>query len=72
MKAINVEQPDWVCNECGQQWGRWYENGNYFGPKHHCATYHIDECGVCKQKKSVTESRDYGFLKRGWKKKVLN
>lgn len=72
MKAIDSKQPDWVCHDCGQEWGRWYEDNTYFGPAKHCATYHVDECGVCGEQKSVTEARDYGFLKRGWRKKVLN
>jgi len=68
MEHISIKQPDWVCHDCGQQWGRWYEDGEYFGPKPHYATYHIEECGVCRQEKSVTEARDYGFLRRGWDK----
>ena len=63
-------QPDWVCTDCGKQWGRWWEGSTYVGPTPHCATYHIDVCDVCKKEKSVTEARDHGFLRKGWNKKI--
>jgi len=63
-----TKQPDWVCHDCGQQWGRWYDNGSYLGPSKHCATYHVNRCEVCGQEKPVTEARDYGYLREGWNK----
>lgn len=68
MQPISAQQPDWVCHDCGQEWGRWYDNGEYFGPVKHCATYHVNRCEVCGQEKPVTEARDYGFLRKGWNK----
>lgn len=59
-------QPDWVCNDCGQEWGRWWEGSVYTGPVPHCATYHESICGVCGKTKGVTEARDYGYLRVGW------
>ena len=70
MEHISIKQPDWVCDDCGQRWGRWYEDGEYFGPQPHYATYHTGKCGVCRQEKSVTEPRDYGFLRRNWDKSL--
>jgi len=63
------EQPDWVCNTCGEEWGRWWEEGTYTGPSPHFATYHIAECDVCGQLKSVTEARDFGYLRKNWNRK---
>jgi len=59
-------QPDWVCDDCGREWGRWWDGGAYSGPAPHFSTHHIDTCDVCKKTKSVTEARDYGFLRKGW------
>ena len=65
-----INYPDWICNACGMQHGKWYVDGNYIGPKHHYATYHINTCDVCKQKDvSVTEPRDFGHLQNTWKLK---
>lgn len=60
------ERPKWICDGCGQLYGRWHQ-GNYSGPLHHCATYHIGVCDICKEKTSVTEPRDYGHVVRDWK-----
>lgn len=58
--------PDWICNTCGIAYGKWYVDGNYAGPKHHCATFHIGTCDCCgKTPIPVTEPRDYGHL-RDW------
>lgn len=59
-------QPDWVCDECGQKWGRWWDGPIYTGPSTHYATYHSGLCGVCNEEKTVTEARDYGYLRQGW------
>lgn len=64
-------QPDWVCDDCGQKWGRWWEQGDYTGPVPHFATYHIDTCNVCSKTKSVTEARDYGYLRSGWDRHII-
>lgn len=60
------DQPNWVCHDCGEKWGRWWEEGKYNGPSPHFATYHINECEVCSKTTSVTEARDFGFLRTGW------
>ena len=59
-------QPDWVCRDCGGQWGLWWDDGHYYGPPAHCSTFHHGTCGVCHQSAGVTEARDYGYLKEGW------
>lgn len=57
---IDKKQPAWVCDECAEKHkaGKWFPY----------STWHIGECGVCKQKKPVTEPRDCGYLKKGWNK----
>ena len=54
----------WVCDPCGTKHGNWYQDGQYIGPKHHCATCHYGSCDVCGANNvSVTEPRDYGHLR---------
>ena len=60
------DQPEWVCDDCGAKFGKWWVDGNYVGPSSHCATYHAGECDVCGQVRSVTEPRDFGYLRSGW------
>lgn len=62
------KQPDWVCRDCGGKWGLWWDDGYYYGPPTHCATFHQDQCGVCGKTTGVTEARDYGYLREGWHK----
>jgi uncharacterized membrane protein len=63
-------QPDWSCNTCGEKWGRWWENETYTGPTPHFATYHIGKCDICGETKAVTEARDFGYLRKGWDRKI--
>jgi hypothetical protein len=61
--------PTWICHDCGVKYGAWYKKGEYVGPKSHCSTMHIGECGVCGATDvAVTEPRDYGHLRVAWKK----
>lgn len=56
------KQIDWVCNDCGVKYGKWYQPGGVL-PEVHCATYHINTCDVCNAKDvAVTEPRDFGYL----------
>lgn len=45
-----------VCHDCGSQYGD-YSVG--------CSSTWQGKCGVCGQEKSVTETRDYGYLRKG-------
>lgn len=45
-----------VCHDCGNQYGD-YSVG--------CSSTWQGKCGVCGQEKSVTETRDYGYLRKG-------
>jgi hypothetical protein len=45
-----------VCNECGTEYGQYSVS---------CSSRWVAECDVCGETKSVTEVRDYGFLKKG-------
>lgn len=56
-KNIAVDQPEWVCMQCGSKYGRRL-------PK--LATWHTDICPICKRRTAVTEPRDFGYLKEGW------
>lgn len=55
---IDAKQPTWVCLECGEK----HRAGDWFN----FSTWHEGVCGVCRQKKPVTEPRDCGFLKQEW------
>jgi len=50
--------PAWICSPCGRKYGR-RECG--------IATWHEDDCGVCGERGMVTEPRDFGHLKDGWR-----
>ena len=55
----NKKYPDWICHDCGVEKGKWYVDGEYVGPSHHCATYHTGTCDCCgKTLVPVTEPRD--------------
>lgn len=55
--------PNFICDNCGLRYGKWYIGGVYNGPKHHCATYHYGNCDLCNSSNvSVTEPRDFGYL----------
>ncbi len=60
-------QPDWVCEDCGTMWGAWFNGSEYIGPTPYYSTFHEGTCGVCGSTASVTEARDYGYLKKGWR-----
>ena len=60
------EQPDWVCQDCGEKWGRWWDGSEYTGPSPYFSTFHEGSCGVCGETKAVTEARDFGYLRKGW------
>jgi len=63
--------PVWICDDCGMKYGRWYQNGDYIGPKHNCATYHLGECDVCgKDDVPVTEPRDYGHVVDHYRERI--
>ena len=57
LSPIAENQPAWVCHDCGIFHGR-----RLCG----IATFHTDKCGVCNKTTTVTEPRDYGYLKAGW------
>lgn len=54
---------DWVCHDCGVNYGKWYTNGIYKGPECWMSTMHLGECEVCGAiDVPVTEARDYGGM----------
>ena len=53
--------PYWVCHSCGLKHGRRKPQPD------ETATYHLGTCGVCDQRKPVTEPRDFGHLNDTWK-----
>lgn len=59
-KRIAVQtQPDWVCIDCGKEFG-------WGMPEGHTATFHHGLCGVCAKHKAVTQPRDFGYLRPEW------
>jgi len=63
MRAVLIGQPMWCCNSCGKKYGNRIPD---------LATYHMDYCGVCGEKKEVTEPRDFGYLKPEWRNHELH
>lgn len=60
--SLNVEKPypTWVCLPCGNKYGRGYPAG-------HVCTIHQGVCGICGEKRAVTQLRDFGWLMVGWR-----
>ena len=54
------DYPAWVCLPCWNKHGRGYTEG-------HVCTVHTGVCGICGQTRAVTEPRDFGHLKPGWR-----
>lgn len=52
--------PMWVCIDCGTRYGHGLPVGHPF-------TVHDGTCELCGASASVTEPRDFGYLKRGWR-----
>ncbi len=63
MKSAHARGVSWICDQCAKDSG-----GVMPVPENHCATYHYGKCDVCKEDKSVTQSRDYSWLmsQSGW------
>ena len=55
---IAGHQPDWVCWLCGALHGRRRAPA--------AATWHDGVCDCCGEEASVTEPRDFGYLRPGW------
>lgn len=51
--------PRWICASCGDKYGNRPAG---------ISTWHPDTCGICGASASVTEPRDYGYLKKDWRK----
>jgi len=51
-----LRKADIVCHECGDKYGT-YSVG--------CSSTWVGRCDVCKEEKPVTETRDYGYLRKG-------
>ena len=57
LNLINrLTNADVVCSECGTKYGK-YSVG--------CSSVWQGECGVCGERKPITEVRDYGYLTKG-------
>lgn len=52
--------PAWVCGKCGVHYG-------HRSTPNPGATWHEGECGVCGKDAEVTEPRDFGHLRGGWR-----
>jgi hypothetical protein len=55
--------PDWICSSCGARYGRRMLN--------RVACWHTGTCGICGVEASVTEPRDFGHLKDGWRELAI-
>jgi hypothetical protein len=54
--------PDWICSSCGNRYGRRLAG---------IATWHFGQCGLCGTEASVTEPRDWGHLRDGWREQAI-
>ena len=59
------EYPRWICSDCGIKYG-----GRKFVPWTHLGTWHHEKCDICGSVEAVTQPRDYGHLKEGWREAV--
>jgi len=60
---VSTTEPYWVCIDCSID-----RNADF--PKGHQYTIHPDECGICLEKKQVTQPRDLGLDR--YKIRVIN
>jgi len=58
-----TKEPEWVCHVCAASRGARI-------PPDHIATWHKDECGICKTVTTVTQPRDFGKTRHLLKIKV--
>lgn len=49
----------WVCNDCGKEALKLPENK--CKKPHSISTYHTNTCDVCRVRKAVTATRDFGY-----------
>lgn len=56
--------PAWICSACGNALGNRKCN--------ECATWHVGECDICGIEGSVTEPRDFGHLRNGFRSESMN
>jgi len=53
---FGCKYPDWICRECGWQYGR-------FPRMDRISAWHEGTCGICGQRGPVSEPRDFGHLR---------
>lgn len=70
-KPLDSSQPDWICRKCGGKWGLWWDGGNYSGPPTHTSNFRSGQCNVCNEMTGVTKPSNYGYLKQGWNRALL-
>lgn len=54
-----LAQPAWCCITCGEKYGHSVQRD--------ISTYHGDTCGVCGKFTTVTEPRDFFYLRKEWR-----
>lgn len=57
-KSDTTKYPQWICGPCGDKYGE---------QKCGIATWHEEKCEICGVITMVTEPRDFGYLKDGWR-----
>jgi len=72
LQPADAQQPSWVCRNCGGQWARWWNAGRYLGPPSHCSIFQKGVCDVCNNVTGVTHPQNYGYLKEGWHKPLVD
>lgn len=53
---LDADYPQWICAPCGE-----------LCRPAGIATWRPGTCGICGRKRAVTEPRDFGHLRDGWR-----
>ena len=56
---LKVNEVQWVCQQCGEQFGKGVGNGK---KQVLVSTWHTGACDICGYDKAVTEQRDFGYI----------
>jgi hypothetical protein len=56
MNKEKLQKADWCCRDCGLKYGDCKEGS--------VAVFHNSICDICGEEKSITQTRDYNYLRK--------
>ena len=73
LSLIAKDQPEYVCRDCGAEFGYWTSNGHGID-KGKCHSikddyFHEGNCDCCGKEFSLTHVKNYGYFYDGWQYK---